>query len=411
MTTKLIKLTQPALAILAVLTVVALAGCQADKPVSPAKPAAGPSAMSQAGLQVYWDRQLALASGERAVKLWVMDENLYFLTNQKTLIAMDAKTGLVKWQTVVTYKAERVFAPTHFDDMHLPKKVGTVEDIKTPPAQASLRKFDALLINTLSSMKVIDRATGEIIRDIRFRSFSAVSRGATDGERFYVAGSDKQLHAIALLPAVKIWEHELGARILAPAQCDEDGRVLVATILGQLQCISADSYGKRRWGIKFASPITAPMAVADGQVYVASQDGRAYGLAANGGRELWLPVQTPGRPVGGVLAGKSIIYVSSSPGGVTAIDRASGKIRWSVPTGQTLLAVIDGKVYLQDQARNLLAIQAKTGLASHKVPLGRYELFATNISAPAIYVATKNGKLTCIRQANQAKLTAEMLKK
>ncbi len=410
MTTKLIEYTRRALLLLVVLIVVALAGCQADKPVSPAKPAAGPSAMSQAGLQVYWERQLALASGERAVKLWVMDENIYFLTDQKTLIAMDAKTGLVKWQTVVTYKAERVFAPTHFDDMHLPKKVGTVEDIKTPPGRASLRKFDALLINTLSSMKVIDRATGEIIRDIRFRSFSAVNRGATDGERFYVAGSDKQLHAVALLPAVRVWSHELGARILAPAQCDEDGRVLVATILGQLQCLSADGYGKRRWGIKFASPITAPMAVDDGQVYVASQDGRTYALAANGGRELWLPVQTPGRPAGGVLAGKSTIYVSSRPGGVTAIDRASGKIRWNVPTGQAILAVIDGKVYLQDQARNLLAIQAKGGLASDKVPLGRYELFATNISAPAIYVATKNGKLTCIRQANQAKLTAEMLK-
>ncbi len=411
MTTKLIESTRRALLFLAALTVVALAGCQADKPVSPAKPAAEPSAMSQAGLQVYWERQIAMASGERAVNLWLMDENLYFLTNQKTLIAIDAKTGLVKWRTVVTYKAERVFAPTHFDDMHLPKKVGTVEDIKTPPGRASLPKFDALLINTLSSMKVIDRATGEIIRDIRFQSFFAVNRGVTDGERFYVAGSDKQLHAIALLPAVKVWSHEIEARILAPTQCDEDGRVLAGATDGQLQCLWADGYGKRRWGIKFASPITAPMAVDDGQVYVASQDGRTYALAANGGRELWLPVQTPGRPAGGVLAGKSTIYVSSRPGGVTAIDRASGKIRWNVPTGQAILAVIDGKVYLQDQVGDMLVVQAKGGLASDKVPLGRYELFATNISAPAIYVATKDGKLTCIRQANQARLTAEMLKK
>jgi outer membrane protein assembly factor BamB len=366
--------------------------------------------MSQAGLQLCWERHLSLAPGELAVKLWVIDENLYFLTSQKMLIAMDAKTGRMKWRVVVTYRNERVFAPSHFDEMPLPKRVGTVEDIKNPPSPSSLPKFDALCINTLTSMKVIDRATGEMIRDIPFHGFAAVNCGATDGERFYVAGSDKQLYAISLLPAVKIWSHELDANALAPVLCDDTERVFVATQAGLLQCLSADDQGQAQWRIKFDAAITAPMALAEGSIYVASQEGRVYGLARNNGKAIHLPAQVLGRPVG-VFAGDSALYVVSSPGGVTSIDRASGKVRWNIPTGQTILAAIDGKVYLQDQAGNLRVVQADTGKTTHAVPMGRHELLAANVSAPAIYVATQAGKITCIRQASETRLAVDMLKK
>ncbi len=387
-----------------------LVGCDAGRKASTKAPAAvGPDPMKQAGLVEYWQRQLTLAPNERIESVTLLDENLYFVTNQKNLIAMDARSGVTKWSLPVTLRTEKVFAPIAFDGMKLPKQVGTVDDITNPPSQLSLPAFDAVIINTLTNVKVINRSTGEVIRDIHFADFSATNCGATDGKRFFVSGSDNQIHVILLLPAVEAWAEDIGERVFTPLICGDE-KLFVGTSAGIFRCFFADDRGVQQWKIRLDSPIKTPFAVAGGNAYIAAQDGRIYAFGTVVGQEIWQPVDIQGTPAGPLLIGESTIYQYGQGGGISAINIANGLLRWNIPTGRDILAVMGDNVYVLDLAKNIQVANTVTGKTSQTIPMKKFDLFATNINTSAIYAATNTGEICCIRQASAPKLTAEMIK-
>lgn len=395
---------------LAGIIVLPLGGCGNNaKPLSQPSPVIGPDPMKQAGLGVYWERQLKLAPNERIKETHLLDENLYFITNQKALIAMDARSGVTKWRVPITHKPEKVFAPIHFDGIRLPKQIGTVDDITNPPLPSTLPEFDAVIINTLTSVLVINRTSGEVIRDIRFQGFSATNRGATDGERYYVAGNDKQIYAVMLLPAVNIWAKDLGERVLAPMVCVEE-TLFVGTVEGGFYCFYADNNGAEQWEVKLDGQITTPFAIEAGRAYIACQDGRIYAFGAARGQKNWQPLSINGTPGGPLLIAESTIFEYSRGGGISAVNIANGKLRWNIPTGRDILAVMDDNVYVIDTDKNLQVANAITGKISQTIPMKKNKFFATNINAPAIYAATSKGEVCCIRKLGAARLTVEMLK-
>ncbi len=394
--------------ILVALMTLPLVGCggQAAAPV-PAKPS-GPSPMEQAEMQFFWERQLLLSPNESVRKIYLLDENIYYLTSEKVLIAMDATVGTIKWRQPITYKAEAVFAPIHFDDMRLPKKVGTVADVTNPPSLHTFPKFDAVLINTFTGVKIFNRKTGEIIRDIRFGDFSATAGGATDGERYYAPSNTKLIYAIKLHPAVIIWTKELAERVRAPLLCRMD-KLYAASTKGLFRCLSADDLGSKLWQIRLDDPITTPFKVVNSNAYITCQDGRVYALNSNSGEEVWSPVQTQGLPQGKIVVEKTTAFQYSKGAGLCAINLADGKLRWTLPTGKKVLAVMGEDVCVIDARKNLLVVNLQTGQVSHSVPLQKYDIFATNAAASAIYAVTYSGKACCIRKTSAGRLTVEML--
>jgi outer membrane protein assembly factor BamB len=110
----------------------------------------------------------------------------------------------------------------------------------------------------------------------------------------------------------------------------------------------------------------ASPAVADGDVYIGSDDGALYVLdSAGGGPPKWLFPTGNGVVLSPVLVGDTV-YIASGPT-LFALDRATGTERWRYPIGEvatTEPVVVDGIAYIGAEDGNLYAITGDGGIAT-----------------------------------------------
>jgi outer membrane protein assembly factor BamB len=113
------------------------------------------------------------------------------------------------------------------------------------------------------------------------------------------------------------------------APCLTSTHIYFATNEGQLVCHDL-AEGRRRWSIRFASPLAFDPVLANNRIYLVDRDGRILCLSADQrGRELWrqqLKGTASGRPI---VFGRSVA-VGSQLGTVLVLDALKGQITTKV---------------------------------------------------------------------------------
>ena len=122
----------------------------------------------------------------------------------------------------------------------------------------------------------------------------------------------------------------------------------------------------RLWSYATQGWVSAAPAVADGVVYVGSNDHRVYALDAATGNELW-SLTTGDVVVSVPTVADGVVYVGSNDNHLHALDADTGEKLWSYDTGswvQYSPAVSGGKVYLSarvDGDHRVVALDAQSG--------------------------------------------------
>ena len=396
---------------LSLLSTVFLFGCGNGDGLAPHPPSrtiVREDVLAKADLQYYWKRQLSLDRGEVIVRMYCMDENLYFLTDQNHLYAMDAAVGNPKWNLPVTRTQDTVFSPTHISNMRLSEKVEALENFGQPFPSEVFETFVAVLINSMNRLLVIDRKRGKVFRDIPFAGYVATNRGVSDGTYFYVASDSRLYYSLKLESGVNVWWKEMGETIMAPMSF-YNGRLYMGTVKGVFRCADVDNFGEKRWQLRFYGPVRSGFHVDARGVFLACEDRQIYSLDPGSGVKLWDPVSLKGAITGLMQVGELTIFQYAAGDGLYAINLANGKLRWKKPDGRRVLALMDGVVCLLDGRNNLQMVNEITGKSISSTPLGGFDFYAENLTAPAIYTARKDGKVFCIRPKRAGRLTAEML--
>jgi outer membrane protein assembly factor BamB len=117
---------------------------------------------------------------------------------------------------------------------------------------------------------------------------------------------------------------------------------------------SSDTSG----GYEFASP-----AVANGVVYIGSNDNKVYALKAGTGNLLW-SYPTGGWVYSSPAVANGVVYVGSWDHNVYALNASTGALLWTYTTGGEVIsspAVADGVVYIGSLDNSVYALNASTG--------------------------------------------------
>jgi outer membrane protein assembly factor BamB len=104
---------------------------------------------------------------------------------------------------------------------------------------------------------------------------------------------------------------------------------------------------KRAWSYRTAGQVTSSPAVANGVVYVGSDDHKLYALDAATGAFKW-SFLTKNHVVSAPAVANGLVYVGSYDGKVYALNAATGARKWSYTTFGAVIsspAVADGLVY------------------------------------------------------------------
>ena len=418
-----------------------------------------PDSLEGANLQYYWQYTLEARSGDSLKWIALLDENIYCMSTRNRLTAIDAATGVRKWTYADIDPNDIVFTPlAHVSGMRLTREIQGVAaimgrdaspridremlkrvklseildrssgkaDIALLPSKASqVDSFDAVMINTNYYVTVLDRATGAVRRHIPFDSpgntpgatFTANTAGCSDGRYFFAGGTGGRYtggryHAIALQEALHAWSLSTDDIITAPLAY-HNGRVFVASEDHHLYSAQVGTQGKKVWTQKLDGSVIGQIHADARGCFVPCQDNRLYAFDAMAGSPLWDPYVCVGPLSQGTQVGEDSIFQYADRDGMYAINVANGRKRWHTPSNSPckVVAVIGGMVYLvHGQAAQLQIVDELLGKAKHAIDLRGSVMFARNATMPAVYLATADGRIFCIRLRSAGRLTEQMLR-
>jgi len=367
-----------------------------------------PDTLEKANLSYYWHNRLELVRRERLTNVFLVEDRLYCLTSRNRLLALDAVNGVWEWSRPIATK-QAVFRPIHVDGVTLPA-AAVSEDYAGEP-------FDAVMLNTLSNVLVLDRSNGKIVRQVEF-DFAANTGGDSDGKYFYAASTNGWCYAINLTEGVRTWGLPTGRTISAPLRLYRD----ILCVGGEdnvFYAIQAGRYQRLIWSSEnitsqpMLGPVTAEFYVGRRGCFVPCEDNRLYAYDRLTGRPLWEPLVCQGPLRDPVAVAQDTVFQFARQDRFYAVDRHTGKTRWDMKDARVVLAAVKGRddqVYLLDKDGDLLIADEMTGEIILSLPMTGYDLFVQNASAPAIFAASKTGHIVCIRPKGAGALTAEILR-
>ncbi|MFP4107245.1 MAG: PQQ-binding-like beta-propeller repeat protein [Phycisphaerae bacterium] len=370
-----------------------------------------PSELEQVGLGYYWESTVSLPEGEQVQRIRLLDENVYLLTDANRLVAIDARTGIRKWDQVVAKAGRTVFAPTHADAVPLTKTVPGVAEILERSEAAEAPKLptrNVVMLNTLDYMVVLDRSTGELFRKTDFR-FAANTGIATNGKLAFLGSHTGRYYAVLVDEAEILWTRAAKDMITATPEYFKD-KVYVASTDGTLTCLTAeDVIPKVMWRQRLEAGIFSSFHVDVRGCFVPGADQRVHAFDPADGRKLWPAFSCNGPFRSGVQVTTHNIYAYAQGDRFYAINLANGRQRWAHPDLRLIVAQVDENVYVVDKDGAMHIRNEFTGEDQATIPMKGDILMARNATVPAVYTATKDGRVFCIRKTEAGYLKPEDL--
>lgn len=396
----------------AAVVVGALAGCAQPAAVnnlngSGATGLAG--TLAGAGLESYWEVTLTgMQPGETVTALYPLDENLYCYTSNNRVFALESGTGLLRWVYELGGGHEKVFRPSHVRKMSLSERVPGVANIIDHKPAGGVATFDAVLFNSMTSVAVVNLASGREMRRIGF-SFGGSSAGVSDGNCFYVGGTDGLLHTLDLDTALEMWRLSTGNIISAPVEC-RGGVIFVGSQDGTFRSTRNGLAPRFEWTKTLSGSVTAAFSVDARGCFVPCEDRRIYSFKLDG-NPLWDgPYACAGILRKSVQVSELSLFQRAENDKLYALNLANGRLRWTLDSGLYVLAVMNGNAYVQDLQGNLLVVDELTGSVKSTLALDGLDVTALNTTAPAMWAGSVNGRVICIRPASAGPLTSEAMR-
>ena len=279
------------------------------------------------------------------------------------------------------------------------------------------------------------------LADTPTRAWSVSIDGGSNRERLAAAPviADNKLFATDVAATIHAYAADTGATLWSKSIVDtkenagarfgggvsyDDGKVYATDGLGDVVALNAAD-GSEVWRIKPGGPMRGSPTIANGVVYVLSQDNQLFALNQDTGKVNWVQSGTlESQGVFGVAApaaSQGTVVAGFSSGELNAYRYENGRVLWgdalsrtSITTSVSSLADIDadpvidgGRVYAVGQGGRMVALELDTGRRL-------WEQNFAGISTPWIagewlFVVTDDARLVCLaRTTGKARWIAQL---
>lgn len=169
--------------------------------------------------------------------------------------------------------------------------------------------------------------------------------------------------------------------------------------------------GRLRWSFATDGPLGASPIVADGRLYLSTQDGRILALEAGTGRLVWEYRATGPVDATPAVAG-DLVYVGLRDSRLLALDAATGALRWEFDTDNPIFAgvqVVGGELYLGSTDGKLYSLDARTGRRRWAYQVGGWTTSPPAVVGDVVVVMSQEGKFHVVdRRTGKQRLFHEI---
>ena len=339
---------------------------------SNSRPLVAPELLKHAKLKILWENELPIKKNESLDRLLMLDNRLYAISNHNYLIYLNKKKGEIIFG--------RTISPAGFPIAEL-KPYG-----------------DELLSVDGSRLIQIDAQSGTELKqmDAGFRIACPAARNST---YIYLAGIDNRLHVFRAKDRVKRFEVAAENDSLITSILAEENFVIFGTAAGNIISFMPDT-PQRLWQFDASKAIAGPI-VKDGMsLFFASKDTNVYRVDIVGlperKRLVWKH-QTAATLEKAPRVTQGIVYQPVHGKGLSAIDRATGALLWSVPGGIDLLAESRNKAYVITNTGTLVVMDNAKAKKLYSANFAEVSKHVSNVTDNIIYIADNLGRIACLQ--------------
>lgn len=239
--------------------------------------------------------------------------------------------------------------------------------------------------------------------------FAASSAAVADDQRIYVGAANQRFYCLDILGGFQHWQL-LTPNTVSATPCLAGDDLFIAGLDGRvLACTKAQR--ERNWIFQTEGPIFADPVVQGPRVYVASSDRSLYCLKRHGkdpaghGQLIWR--QRFDTPLAEApVVSHERVHQPVPRDGLHVLDAETGKRLWHTAGTARFLIQFEGDAYLLvgDGPHRLLRADARTGRQKAEVDAPLIDFAVASPKDQSILLATKTGKLACIRSIKAPRL-------
>ncbi len=331
-----------------------------------------PELLRHANLKIVWENDLPIKKTETLKRLLVLGNRIYAISDYNYMVSLNRENGNVIF--------DRTVAPAG-----LPI--------------AGLKLWGNELISIGGSKLVrIDAESGTELRVIDV-GFGIACPAGRNNSYFYLSGPDGRLHILRAKDEVPIFKVAAENESMITSIVADESFVIFATAAGNVISI-APNRPKRLWQFDASDAIAGPI-VRDGMsLFFASKDTNVYRVDMVGfpeRRRLVWKYQTAAVLEEAPRVTQQVVYQHVRGKGVTAIDKVTGLLLWSVPGGVDLLAEARGRAYVITDTRTLVVMDNVNARRLYSVNFAAVSKHAANIADAKIYIADERGRIACVQ--------------
>ena len=196
------------------------------------------------------------------------------------------------------------------------------------------------------------------------------------------------------------WRFETGGVVPSPAIAN--GTVYVGSQDNNVYAIDAAD-GTEQWRFETENSVFSSPAIQNGTVYVGGADSNVYALDAANGTEQWR-FETGGGVVSSPAIVNDTVYLGSNDNNVYALDAADGTEQWRFETGGEVYratAILNGTVYVGSEDTNVYALDAADGTEQWRFETGG-EAQSPAVVNGTVYVGSEDNNVYALNAADGA---------
>jgi len=325
--------------------------------------------LSQADLELLWQREMPLKKNEKLERLQLIDDRLYALSSDNYLVSLDTDNGKI----IISQKLDQAGLPVF-----------------------ELRHYNDQLYSIIANRLVeLNKNSGELIAKRNF-DFGVTCPAVRNSRFFYIAGSDRRLHAFRASNKVEVFEAAAPSDSGITSIIADENFVIFSTEAGDLICLTPDRPAQLWKPFKAADGIVAPLVRDGATVFFASRDTCVYSIDIPEGTLNWKYQGGTVYNHGPVVRG-DVVYQYAGRDGLAAIRRADSRLLWQLPEVVAFLAADNQKAFLWTRSKELAVMDNTDAKLLCSVDFSSVSCFATNTSDSRIYVADERGRIACLK--------------
>jgi outer membrane protein assembly factor BamB len=236
---------------------------------------------------------------------------------------------------------------------------------------------------------------------------------SVDDSRIYLPLAGGRVFCLDRQTGDLLWSAEPGGLISAPVAVSEKAVYIASRKIAEngseagasLRAVDKTT-GLTLWVKDYARAITSPLAISHERIFAGSADGAFYALSISSGDVLW-KVQTQDVVRGHALVTDRAIYFGSDDGALRVVETERGQLMWKFQTGGRIVgqpalddrAIYfgsgDGYVYSIELATYKLRWRSRTGAAVEASPI---------ITGGRLLVASFDNFIYCLARSNGDRL-------